>query len=139
MYVDIKVVGMIWRYLVYCTFNYWQQCRVDFWWLWYVIPSNLHCCQQIVWWWLQLFLMVYTINRYVTKSKNCSGFMKVDQILKVWSLLCPKIFISPKYVVPKKTTGQIPAAPPVHNDPPQLFFLNPKFLESVKFFGKPAS
>jgi hypothetical protein len=42
----------------------------------------------------------YTENlyviRYVTKSKNCSGFMKVDQILKVWSLLSPKIFISPK-------------------------------------------
>jgi hypothetical protein len=36
------------------------------------------------------------INRHVTKSKNCSGFMKVDQILKVWSLLNPKIFISPK-------------------------------------------
>jgi hypothetical protein len=35
-------------------------------------------------------------SRYVSKSKNCSEFMKVDQILKVWSLLSPKIFISPE-------------------------------------------
>ncbi len=34
--------------------------------------------------------------RYVTKIKNCSGFMRVDQFLKVWSLLSPKIIISPK-------------------------------------------
>jgi hypothetical protein len=26
----------------------------------------------------------------VTKIKNCSGFVKVDQFLKVWSLLSPK-------------------------------------------------
>jgi hypothetical protein len=32
-------------------------------------------------------------DRYGTKIKNCSGFMKVDQILKVWSLLSPKILI----------------------------------------------
>jgi hypothetical protein len=25
--------------------------------------------------------------RYVTKSKNCFGFMKVDRILKIWFLL----------------------------------------------------
>ncbi len=41
--------------------------------------------------------------RYVTKSKNCSGFMKVDQILKVWSLLSPKIYF-PKIGGTKKTT-----------------------------------
>ncbi len=35
-------------------------------------------------------------TRYRTKIKNCSGFMKVDQILKVWSLLSPKILISSK-------------------------------------------
>jgi hypothetical protein len=34
--------------------------------------------------------------RYRTKIKNCSGFMKVDQILKVWSLLSSKIIISSK-------------------------------------------
>ncbi len=33
---------------------------------------------------------------YVTKIKNCFGFMRVDQILKVWFLLSPKIIISPK-------------------------------------------
>ncbi len=36
--------------------------------------------------------------RYGTKIKNCSGFMKVDQILKVWSFLSPKILISSKQV-----------------------------------------
>ncbi len=30
-------------------------------------------------------------NKSVTKIKICSGFLKVDQILKVWSLLSPKI------------------------------------------------
>jgi hypothetical protein len=34
--------------------------------------------------------------RYGTKIKNCSGFMKVDQILKAWSFLSPKILISLK-------------------------------------------
>jgi hypothetical protein len=63
----------------------------------------------------------------VTKSKNCSGIMKVDQILKVWSLLSPKIFISPKFVVPKKkNTAQIPVARSVHNDPPLIFFFKSK-------------
>jgi hypothetical protein len=33
--------------------------------------------------------------RYVTKIKNCSRFMRVDQFLVVWSLLSPKIIISP--------------------------------------------
>jgi hypothetical protein len=31
-------------------------------------------------------------KKYVTKSKNRLGFMKVDLILKVLSLLSPKIF-----------------------------------------------
>ncbi len=35
-------------------------------------------------------------NRYGTKIKNCSGFMWVQGILKVWSLLTTKIIISPK-------------------------------------------
>jgi hypothetical protein len=35
-------------------------------------------------------------NRYGTKIKNCSGFMRVHRILKVWSLLTTKIIISPK-------------------------------------------
>jgi hypothetical protein len=34
--------------------------------------------------------------RYGTKIKNCSGFMRVHRILKVWSLLTTKIIISPK-------------------------------------------
>jgi hypothetical protein len=55
--------------------------------------------------------------------------MKVDQIVKVWSLLSPKIFISPKLVVPKKTTAQIPAVPPEHNDPPLFFFQSQNFLK----------
>jgi serine/threonine protein kinase len=42
------------------------------------------------------FVSILFQNRYVTKSKNCFGFMKVDQILKVWSLLTTKIYISPK-------------------------------------------
>jgi hypothetical protein len=36
------------------------------------------------------------LSRYGTKIKNCSGFMKVDQILKAWSFLSPKILISSK-------------------------------------------
>ncbi len=35
--------------------------------------------------------------------------------------------------------AQIPAEPPVHNDPPPKFFSNGKFIESLEFFGKPAS
>jgi hypothetical protein len=35
------------------------------------------------------------MNRYVTKIKNCSRSMRVDQFLIVWSLLSPKIIISP--------------------------------------------
>ncbi len=35
-------------------------------------------------------------NRYGTKIKNCSGFMREHRILKVWSLLTTKIIISPK-------------------------------------------
>jgi hypothetical protein len=34
-------------------------------------------------------------SRYVTKIQNCSRFMRVDQFLIVWSLLSPKIIISP--------------------------------------------
>jgi hypothetical protein len=43
---------------------------------------------------LQLDFTCY--SRYVTKIKNCSGFMRVDQFLIVGSLLSPKILISPK-------------------------------------------
>jgi hypothetical protein len=35
--------------------------------------------------------------------------------------------------------AQIPAVPPVHNDPPPKFFSKGKFIECLKFFGKPAS
>jgi hypothetical protein len=35
-------------------------------------------------------------NRYGTKTKNCSGFMRVDQFMVAGSLLSPKILISPK-------------------------------------------
>ncbi len=35
-------------------------------------------------------------SRYGTKIKNCSGFMRVHRILKVWSLLTTKIIISPQ-------------------------------------------
>ncbi len=35
--------------------------------------------------------------------------------------------------------AQIPAVPPVFNDPPLNFFSNQKFIESLEFFGKPAS
>ncbi len=35
-------------------------------------------------------------SRYVTKIKNRSGFMRVDQFLVAGSLLSPKILISPK-------------------------------------------
>jgi hypothetical protein len=38
----------------------------------------------------------FIIIRYGTKIKNCSGFMRVHRILKVWSLLTTKIIISPK-------------------------------------------
>jgi hypothetical protein len=34
---------------------------------------------------------------------------------------------------------QIPAATPVHNDPPLKYFSKVKFIESVEFFGNPAS
>jgi hypothetical protein len=79
------------------------------------------------------------INRYVTKIKNCSGFSRVDQFLKVWSLLSPKIIISPKSVELRLTTARTPATLPVHNDPQLKFFSNPKFIECLEFFGKPAS
>ncbi len=44
-------------------------------------------------------------NKCVTKIKICSGFMKVDQILKVWSLLSPKIIIFIKLGGTKKNHG----------------------------------
>jgi hypothetical protein len=48
--------------------------------------------------------------------------MRVHRILKVWSLLSSKIIISSKKVVLKRSTAQIPAARPVNNDPPLIFF-----------------
>ncbi len=78
-----------------------------------------------------------TIIRCVTKIKNCSGFMRVHRILKVWSLLTTKIIISPKQVELKRSTAQIPAAPLVHNDPPRKIFSSKNlqkiwsFLESL--------
>jgi Leucine-rich repeat (LRR) protein len=36
------------------------------------------------------------VSRCVTKIKNCSGFMRVHRILKVWSILSSKIIISSK-------------------------------------------
>ncbi len=60
--------------------------------------------------------------RCVTKIKNCSGFVKAHRILKVWSLLSPKIIFSSKWVMQKRSMGQISAEPLVHN--------------SIKFFSK---
>ncbi len=45
-------------------------------------------------------------NKYVTKIKICSGFLKVNQILKVWSLLRSKIIIFIKIGGTKKNHGQ---------------------------------
>ncbi len=87
----------------------------------------------------KLVVSKQTFTRYVTKIKNCSGFMRVDQFLKVWSLLSPKIVISLKQVELKRTTARIPTTPPIHNDPQVIFFSKAKFVESFEFFGKPAS
>jgi hypothetical protein len=65
--------------------------------------------------------------------------MRVHRILKVWSLLSSKKIISPKWVVLKRSTAQIPAAPLVHNDPPLKIFSMQEFIENLEFFGKPAS
>jgi hypothetical protein len=65
--------------------------------------------------------------------------MKVDQTLKVWSLLSPKILISSKSVELKKTMGQIPAAPPIYTNIPLKFFSKQKFTKNLEFFWKPAS
>jgi hypothetical protein len=35
--------------------------------------------------------------------------------------------------------AQIPAAPPIYNDPPLKFFSKAKFIETSDIFGKPAS
>ncbi len=45
---------------------------------------------------IKFYNYLQSFIRYGTKIKNCSGFMEVDQILKVWSLLSPKILISSK-------------------------------------------
>jgi hypothetical protein len=79
------------------------------------------------------------MSRYVTKIKNCSGFMKVDGFLKVWSLLSLKILISSKSVEPRKTTARIPAAPPVYANAQLKNFSKRKFIENLVFFGKSAS
>ncbi len=81
----------------------------------------------------------FNTARCVTKIKNCSGFMRVHRILKVWSLLTTKIIISPKQVVLKRSTAQILAAPLVNNDPPLKIFSKQEFIENLEFFGKPAS
>ncbi len=80
-----------------------------------------------------------TLNRYVTKIKNCSGFMKVDHILKVWFSLSLQILISSKSVELKKTMGQIPAAPPIYTSFLLKIFSKQKFTQNFEFFGKPAS
>jgi hypothetical protein len=78
-------------------------------------------------------------NKYGTKIKNCSGFMRVHRILKVWSLLSAKILILSKSVELKKSMAQIPAVPPLHNDLSLKLFPNQKFTQNLEFFGKPAS
>ncbi len=88
---------------------------------------------------LKLLKAFLFISRYGTKIKNCSGFMRVHRILKVWSLLTTKIIISPKQVLLKRSTAQIPAAPLVHKDPPLKIFSKQEFIENLEFFGKPAS
>jgi hypothetical protein len=60
--------------------------------------------------------------------------MKVDQILKVWFLLSPKILISSKYVELKMCMAQIPAALPVHNNPPLIFFQTKNLLKIWSFW-----
>jgi hypothetical protein len=72
----------------------------------------------------------------VTKIKNCSGFPKVDRILKVWSLLSSKIKISSKSVELKRSTAQTPATPPVHNHPPLKHFFKAKIYWKFGNFCK---
>ncbi len=62
--------------------------------------------------------------------------MRVHRILKVWSLLSSKIIISLKKVVLKRSTAQIPAAPPVHNDPPLKFFFKARIYRKFGIFCK---
>jgi hypothetical protein len=75
----------------------------------------------------------------VTKIKNCSGSIKVDQILKVWSLLSPKIIISSKSVELKMCMAQNPVAPPINTDTPLKNVSKAKFIENLEFFRKLAS
>jgi hypothetical protein len=86
---------------------------------------------------LEFFFKFYI--RYVTKIKNCSGFMRVDQILKVWSLLNPKILISQKIGGTKKIHGSNSRGTSRTQRPSSKFSLNAKFVENFEFFGKLAS
>jgi hypothetical protein len=60
--------------------------------------------------------------------------MSVHGFLKVGSLLSPKIQILSKLMEPRKTTAQIPAAPPVYTNAQQKNFSNRKFIENLEFF-----
>jgi hypothetical protein len=75
--------------------------------------------------------MIYFINKCETKIKNCSGSRKVDQILKVWSLLSPKIIVLSQSVQLKRCTAQTP----VFTNFKVKFFLKQKFIEILGFHG----
>ncbi len=62
--------------------------------------------------------------------------MKVDQILKVWSLLSPKILISSKQVVLKMCMARNPAAPLIYANAPPKFFSKGKFIKRFGVFWK---
>ncbi len=63
--------------------------------------------------------------------ENFAGSKKVAYILKVWTLLSPKIPISPKSVENSSVMTHSPAAPPVYANPAQIFF---SMLQAKKIY-----
>jgi hypothetical protein len=62
------------------------------------------------------------VSKCMSKMENFAGSRKVANILKVCSLLSPKIPISSKSVESSSVMSHSPAAPPVYANPAQIFF-----------------
>jgi hypothetical protein len=71
-------------------------------------------------------LQKFHLNKCMTKMENFGGSRKVAHILKVWSLLSPKIPISKRSVENSSVMSHSPAAPLVFTNSAKLFF--PKAL-----------
>ncbi len=81
-----------------------------------------------------LVFSLVLLVKCVTKIKNFAGFMRVHQILKIWSLLSTKSIFSSKQAMAQTPTGH-----PVYTNFPLIFLSKQKYTKSLELFGKPAS